>query len=702
MTDSRRAAAGCAAFLALWAIYVHGAAPHVTAGDSAELAAAAAVVGVAHSPGYPLYVLAGKAFSVLLPWGNEAYRLNLFSGFASAAGWTLLALAWSGPWAGWGAAAAVLAGAGPLTRVLASSAEVFGLNLLMLSAAVAAGAWAARRSAPSTRPAGYWLLFLALGAGCANQQTLVTFLPAAAVAVLARERPSADRRRRWALLAAGAAAAVLVGLSLYAFLFVRSRVQPLLDWEDPETWERFRGVVTRARYGTWQLAQGARAAFSGSRAAEQLSFWAGATAREFTAAGAALMLPGAWRVWRRARQSDERSVAAFALTGALLGGPLFLLWANVRPVGGTREVLERFLLLPAAASAFLVVQGVLALREWRPRAGAWAAGAALLCWAWSAARPPAAAAFGAGRRDALVRDRALNALRTAPPGAALIADRADETEFALAYLTAAEGRRPDLLFIDANAGVTRSVYGDDYYGVWGPPRLARRQEAEARRVREGGRPVFYATVDTAQIDLPRRAAGLLFEASADGRSSVRTAFPYEEVYRRVAPPRPGSGRESGLVLVDGRLLADHALAHGRSAVARRHLADMERAGADPWPLSLAAGLQARGRLEEAEPLYERVLRRPGRWPLAWCNLGALRAARGRWRDALDCYRRALEADPRYVEAHYNSGVAHWQLGDWPAVLRSFDQVLRIDPTHAGTRRYYEEARRRASSAGGGS
>ena len=51
-------------------IFVRTACRTVFVGDSGELAAAVHTLGVAHPPGYPLYVLLGKLFSVLVPIGR--------------------------------------------------------------------------------------------------------------------------------------------------------------------------------------------------------------------------------------------------------------------------------------------------------------------------------------------------------------------------------------------------------------------------------------------------------------------------------------------------------------------------------------------------------------------------------------------------------------------------------------------------------
>src|SRR4051794_26172736 len=54
-------------------------------GDSGELAAAVHVLGIPHPPGYPLYVLLGKLFSMLVPIGKPALRLNIFSAVCASA-----------------------------------------------------------------------------------------------------------------------------------------------------------------------------------------------------------------------------------------------------------------------------------------------------------------------------------------------------------------------------------------------------------------------------------------------------------------------------------------------------------------------------------------------------------------------------------------------------------------------------------------
>src|SRR5882762_5025968 len=52
--------------------------------DSGDMINAVYTYGIAHPPGYPMYILIGKIFTTLLPWGNAAYRVNAFSAFCTA------------------------------------------------------------------------------------------------------------------------------------------------------------------------------------------------------------------------------------------------------------------------------------------------------------------------------------------------------------------------------------------------------------------------------------------------------------------------------------------------------------------------------------------------------------------------------------------------------------------------------------------
>src|SRR5271157_4576646 len=66
--------------IALSQLYLYTMFPAFKNDDSPETITSAYTLGICHPPGYPLFTMAGKVFS-LLPVGSPAFRVNLFSVF---------------------------------------------------------------------------------------------------------------------------------------------------------------------------------------------------------------------------------------------------------------------------------------------------------------------------------------------------------------------------------------------------------------------------------------------------------------------------------------------------------------------------------------------------------------------------------------------------------------------------------------------
>jgi hypothetical protein len=78
-------------FVIALSLYLYTLAPTVTLVDSGELILAARSLGVAHPPGFPLYLLLAHLFS-LLPFGNLAVRIHVFSAVCASIASALMAL----------------------------------------------------------------------------------------------------------------------------------------------------------------------------------------------------------------------------------------------------------------------------------------------------------------------------------------------------------------------------------------------------------------------------------------------------------------------------------------------------------------------------------------------------------------------------------------------------------------------------------
>ena len=286
--------------------YVITLAPTVTLWDAGEFITAAKVLGVPHQPGTPLFVMLGHVWADLVAIGQYAWRLNLMSACFAAAGAGCLFLVAERLLAGeerllriGGAAAAAILSAFVFTGWQNSNeTEVYTVATF----SVAAISWLAVRwrDVRGTARAPHLLLLIVYIAALSIGNHLLALLAGPAVSLFIfftlRTAPSHDpverRRERaeWAVLSAlwivliavglgstrllvvsgvlllGAVVACMasgsrafpvvaiaiaaVGISTYAFLYIRSGLQPVLDESDPETWRNLLAVIRREQFGT--------------------------------------------------------------------------------------------------------------------------------------------------------------------------------------------------------------------------------------------------------------------------------------------------------------------------------------------------------------------------------------------------------------------------------------------------------------------
>jgi hypothetical protein len=229
-------------------------APTVYAKDSAELSTAAAVFGVPHPPGYPLYTLLSGLFVRLVPLGDVAFRSNLFSAVAGA-------LAVSALWLFLRRLGAqrLSALAGTLCFSLGATfwsqclvAEVHALNCLLL--VLTLWAWTEAARAPS--PRSFVAFGLAFGFLAGHRNLNLVLLPGLAV-VLESGRRRSGASARLHLFALGAALATLL---IFAYLPLAARRAPPLNLGAPTTVERFLSMVFAQSYHRHLASGGAQAA----------------------------------------------------------------------------------------------------------------------------------------------------------------------------------------------------------------------------------------------------------------------------------------------------------------------------------------------------------------------------------------------------------------------------------------------------------
>jgi hypothetical protein len=235
-----------AVFVASLVLYVPTLLPDVGTWDTAEFQAIGPVLGIAHPTGYPTYTLLAWVASVMLqPFGNEAYRADLLSALLLAAAAALLASATTGVTRRWplGLLAGIVFAVTPIAWRLSTRADAHALHgFLAALLLVLLLAWRRRAEADPDR-AGRWLVAAAVVFGLSLGNHALTLLLAPGIVAYVLLVSPGILWRRWRLVLACLAGAGLAAIAVYAYLPLRSAMDPPLDYADPERWESFWYVV---------------------------------------------------------------------------------------------------------------------------------------------------------------------------------------------------------------------------------------------------------------------------------------------------------------------------------------------------------------------------------------------------------------------------------------------------------------------------
>ncbi|MBI4498301.1 MAG: DUF2723 domain-containing protein [Chloroflexi bacterium] len=281
--------------------------------DSGELALAVSAVGIAHPTGYPLYVVLGKVFT-WLPWGEPAFRLNLFSALSAALAAAVLAYAVQRacpaevpPWArdlAAGVAGLLLA----FTPALWSQAvitEVYALHSLFVAANLAL-LLAATDGRRAGRPRAVLALgCLVAGLALAHHVTILLLAPGTGLYLWLARRTLPPLGRREVAVGVGL---LLLGLSPYLLLPLRSSQQAVANWGDPQTLANFVAQVSARDYAGMLTGTPTTAALARIPAAARLVL------EQYGWAGVLLITTGGWVLWQQ-----HRALAGhLALSGGLV------------------------------------------------------------------------------------------------------------------------------------------------------------------------------------------------------------------------------------------------------------------------------------------------------------------------------------------------------------------------------------------------
>ena len=467
----RRVALGVA--LAAAAIFFSTYSPQVELGDSGESVAGAEALGILHAPGYPLYVLAARLFSVVVPVGTLAARVNLFSLVCATGAVTLTFLL-----AQRFGASRVGAAAGALTLATGTSfwfyagyAKHYAFSaLLVVAAAYLVTRWIVRPALWRLVAAG---AVVGLLAGAAWQFSVL--LVPSLVALLWLGRRPGKRE-----IASAAATVVVVAVAIGAYTMFRASQQPVLNWGGASNLARLSDLVTMEDFGFgWNTFGGEDEPLQKGVNDRDVADFPARTARYL------VLLSREWSVLAVAVAAIGvaaarriRVVFAFLLVAIVLnmiGAGLVIglrQLPNVNTVLAQGGFLSGLFIVLAVAVAFGVdaIASAFARARWaKPRGWVGPAGGVALAAALIAPALITHYRSANHRIPPYAEQYAENVFATLPADAVLFVWGA-ERAFPLVHAQVVEGVRPDVLL----------VYADALHRPWYQEQLARELDIDVR------------------------------------------------------------------------------------------------------------------------------------------------------------------------------------------------------------------------------
>ncbi|MEK6543657.1 MAG: DUF2723 domain-containing protein [Elusimicrobiota bacterium] len=538
-------------FLSAFAWFLAHMAPSLTVGDAGELVAASSVLGVAHSPGYPLYLLLAHALQTLVPFGSIAYRCNLISALSMAAALSVLAGFWRQisalegrritPWLWAGLLVTVACNASVIEA--AAQTEVF--SLMILGALLCVYCFWTGRSL-----CGVFGFALFLG----NHHVLLFIAPACALAAATAHPWAGLQKRRLAAIGAVLVVMIGIGLSVYAYLPVRAASGPVINWGNPDTAARFWRVFTRKDYGTFSLTT------QGAESGRIKLFWLqnrrllGSLLDKRVSRIMILLAVAGWVMALAFKR--HRRLTAVSMLGFFFAGPFFLCLGNPPFDVQTQTALERFYLLPWCMAALAAPIPFLLVFSMQGRQFKVAIAGVLSMILLVAAVDVAGNNSGrtALRENLLAYDFGRNFLRSVPPSVWLFIHGGDDAMYALASLIFAEGMRPDLgsaaapeqsKVRDRSALVFPSIYDFEFRET--PKPVRERVILDKERALAGSGPVYYHTLDLGIVGEAELAPLGIVQARLDSKDiKTGSLWPFYNLRGLAGPPR-AHYRERSLV-----------------------------------------------------------------------------------------------------------------------------------------------------------
>jgi Flp pilus assembly protein TadD len=659
--------------------------PTIFTSGAGENVAAVALLGVPHPPGFPLFCLLGKIFTLLIPMGNMAFRVNLFSAVcgAAAAGmlYTFLKTFLGNQWRFAAAASALLFAFSLTFWSQAVIAEVYTLNALCLATTFyLLVRW--EQGAP------LWPAGLTAALGLTVHPLQLFFLPGWFFFILRSPR----RRTIKFEDVSRSTVAFLGGFALEFYPLLRSKADPALDWGNPSTLRNLIAYLTAAQYRERMFSLPLSHVLQNAADGGILLF------RQFTPWLVLLPIAGATLVFFRNRRIFFVTIVPVILTYiyAINYNIPWEIYVYYIPIVFVAAIWTAWLFssLPTKWDKFSTIFPALAvvplLLNYYPNDRA---------------------------HNRIALDYGIDLLRTAPEDSTLILPQTDAA-FSVLYLTSVENQRKDLsvwVHTDKNGvntlrdGVKPDVPAvplDQFLAgkrnVFLSQRVTEETVSGFNQVPNG---VLYRLVP--KKDLPNQSpydfSSYLLEKYADhlpsfymdDRDRAVLGFYYLSRGDNLIKEKDNGAAMQQYLLAEkigkdlpeirsqlGLRFAD--LGNKTAAIAQLRESIRLMENAEDYN-RLGRLLVETNRLDDAKAAFERAIRLNPNLAIAHSNLGAILGVKGDMYGALEELEKSIQLDPQSARAHNNLALAYLKLGKKNEAISHWKTSLTIDPDQQDVR-----------------
>ncbi len=218
--------------LVIFFIYLKTAPSSLAPGDPGELITAAYTLGIAHPPGYPLYVLLNKVFTCIFPIGNIAFRVNILTILFSILGLTVFYFTINAYFNSIIISIFSVSFLAFSQTLWAQSliGEVYSLTFLFFCILLYL-----ELNKPDSL-----LIYYIYGLSITIHHTMLIFMPFLLFKIWKEKR--LNDYKVYLLF--------ILGISANLYLFIRSANVPLFNWGNPSTLKSFYHHITRTEYSS--------------------------------------------------------------------------------------------------------------------------------------------------------------------------------------------------------------------------------------------------------------------------------------------------------------------------------------------------------------------------------------------------------------------------------------------------------------------